>query len=82
MWFSPRSGVSWSRDKVRANGVSARNLANTRWSNALVTGSLRVRQPCGGIDGIERDAIDARERQRHLDDAISVAKQWWLFSDL
>jgi len=47
MWFSPRSRVSESRDKVKATGVSAQNLTNTRWSNAPVAGSLRVRQPCG-----------------------------------
>jgi len=36
MWFSPRSGVSESRDEVGAIGVSARNLTNTRWSSAPV----------------------------------------------
>jgi len=71
-------GVSWSRGKVGAVNMSARNLTNTRWVKAPVAGSLRVQQPCGGIDRIERNAIDAREQQRHLDDAISVAKQWWM----
>ena len=32
MWFSPRSGVSKSRDEVGAIDVSARNLTNTQWS--------------------------------------------------
>jgi len=52
MWFSPRSGVSESRDKVWAIDVSAQNLTNTQWSNDPVAGSLRVRQLCGGIDGM------------------------------
>ncbi len=63
-------GVSWSRDEVGAIDVSAQNLTNTRWSSAPVAGSLRVRQPCGDDDEMA-NAIDARERQRHLDNAIS-----------
>jgi len=46
MWFSPSHGVDWSHNKVRANGMNAQNLTNTRVVNALVTGSLRVRQLC------------------------------------
>ena len=69
MWFGPRSRVSESRDKVRAIDVSARTLTNTRWSSVPVTGSLRVRQLCGDVDEWA-NAIDTRERQRHLDDAI------------
>ena len=32
MWFSPRSGVDWSRDKVWAVDVSAQNLTSTQCS--------------------------------------------------
>jgi len=69
MWFGPRSGVDKSHDKVRAIDVSAQNLTNTRWSSTLVAGSLWVRQPCGDDDEWA-NAIDTREQQRHLDDAI------------
>ncbi len=70
MWFSLRSGASWSCDKVLAVDVSAWNLTNTRWSNAPVVGSLRVRQPYGGVDKVGRSAINTRGQQQHLDDAI------------
>ncbi len=62
-------GFDLSRNKVRANSMNARNLMNTRWSNALVAGSLRVQQSCGDNDKWAK-AIETREQQRHLDDAI------------
>ncbi len=44
MWFSPSHGVDWSCNKVRANGVNARNLTNHSVVKAPVAGFLRVQQ--------------------------------------
>jgi len=55
----------------KANDVCAQSPTNAQGVNAPVAGSLRVQQRCGDND--ERDMIDTREQQQHLDDAISVA---------
>ena len=43
-----------SHNKVKADNMCAQDLSNTQDVNALVAGSLRVRQPYGDKDKVKR----------------------------
>ena len=51
-------GVDSSHNKVKANNVCAQDLSNAQGVDALVTGSLRVRQPYGDKDKVKRSQTE------------------------